>query len=158
MKPDIILTWKGKVLYDVATCANLGLKAGVDGKVSSEHLDEHGRIHFEAWTNELHMVEQQRQAARLEHGDEEEPEPEPEPEPVVEKIRVIMKARDLEPYKLIVKPTTIIGKMIAAFSEARKVLEGKEITIHFDGEILQPSSTVADADLGDMDTVEVYFR
>ena len=36
--------------------------------------------------------------------------------------------------------------------------ENQPITLMFDGERLKPFDTVADADMADMDAIEVHFR
>ena len=69
-----------------------------------------------------------------------------------------MKAKDLEAFKLVVKPTTSIEKMIAAFRKARDVPGDKEISLHLDGDELEAESTAGGNDFEDMDSIEVHIR
>lgn len=155
LKASIFLTWKGKRLFDVGTCSFLGLKAGIDGHLSSTDntLDEKGRLHLEAWTESLYM-EYQRKLQQEEDGEEQAPLAVEQ----VEKIKLLLKARNMEPIKMKVKPTTPISKLIHYVRDNQPVPEGKEILLYFDGDKLDPDTTVADVELGDMDTVEIHYR
>jgi hypothetical protein len=153
-KASIFLTWRGKRLFDVGTCAFLGLKAGIDGKLSSTDntLDEKGRLHLEAWTESHYMAYQK----QLQQEDEEEQEP-PE-EDQVEKIKLLLKAKNMEPLRMKVKLTTSISKLISYVQDSQNGPEGKDVMLYFDGDKLDPNTTVADVELGDMDTVEILYR
>lgn len=159
LRPSVFLSWRGKRLFDVTTCKSLGIKATSNGILDSnnEGFDADGRIHLEAWTEELYSSYQQGLATKVQHGEEDEEEPEPKA-PEEQKIRVIMTPRDMEPYKVMVKPTTTIAKMILAFSRARDIPPDKTVSVFFDGEKLDPESTAEDTDLDDMDTVEVHIK
>ncbi|RFU24490.1 hypothetical protein B7463_g11847, partial [Scytalidium lignicola] len=159
LKSSVFLTWKGKRLFDVTTCKGLGIQLSSSGILDSdgEGFDAEGRIHLEAWTEELHKLYQKdlvTQERRLEENNE-EPEEEKSEE---QKIRIIMTPREMEPYKLMVKPTTSIAKLILAFTRARGIPGSKTVSIFFDGDQLDPQSTVKDTDLNDMDTVEVHVK
>jgi hypothetical protein len=57
-----------------------------------------------------------------------------------------------------VRPHTSIGKMMQGFAATRKLDEGKTAWLVFDGERLDPGSTVKDVGLEDEDEVEVHIR
>ncbi|KAH8815172.1 ubiquitin-2 like Rad60 SUMO-like-domain-containing protein [Xylogone sp. PMI_703] len=160
LKASTFLTWKGKKLFDVTTCKGLGITVNSSGVLDSdgEGFDAQGRIHLEAWTEESYKSYQQELANHEQNlGDSKNDEPREE-KPQERKIRIIMTPREMEPYKLMVKPTTTIGRMILAFAKMRSVPSDKEISIFFDGDKLDPDSTVEDTDLDDMDTVEVHIK
>ena len=48
--------------------------------------------------------------------------------------------------------------MIGAFKKHANVPADKTIAMMFDGELLQPNSTVGQTDIGDMDHIDVYVR
>ena len=160
MKPEIVLTWRGKHLFDVATCAHLGIKVGPDGKLPSEGLDDFGRLHLEAWTNDsLTAYNKQQEKDNLREMAHEEPEPEPEVE--VEKIKLILKAKDMDPIKMRVPVNYLVRKVEEYFRVKYPSIGDKEVLLYFDGDQLDPETVLKDTDLGDdgeADTVEVLIR
>ena len=157
-RASVFLTWNGKRLFDASTCKHLGIKLGRDGRFPSEGdgFDDNGRLHFEAWTEDLFTVYQSQNQLQQEGGeDEQEPEQAQEPSG---RIKLLLKARDMEPFRLRVKPTTSVEKMALAFRADKNIPEEKEIALYFDGDKLDPTLRVADAELDDMDTIEVHIR
>lgn len=158
-KADIYLTWKSKPLFDITTCAHLGIKVGSDGKMPSDGLDNGGRLHLEAWTPESFTLFQ-RQLEKEQNM--ENAEPEPEPEEVAQKIKLILKAKDMEPIRMKVSATYLVGKMVDLFKQKYpEETDGKDVLLYFDGEMLDPMSMLRDTDLGEpgeVDTVEVLIR
>ncbi|TVY49010.1 hypothetical protein LOCC1_G000777 [Lachnellula occidentalis] len=163
IKDSIFLTWKEKRLYDVTNCKSLNLKIDSSGKISSQSdgVDGNGRVHLEAWTEDIFKAYQKKQAARLQReqdGVDEDPEKVIEEEIVVKKIRLILKSRELGETKMAVKPTTLIQKLINAFRQDKKVAEDQEISLQVDGEKLDPEEKIEDTELEDMEVVEVHIR
>lgn len=158
VKDSIFLTWRGKRLYDLTNCRSLGLKIDGNGHLFSDgegFMD--GKVHFEAWTPDLYDHHQRKLAAKQDH-DNDDDEPEEVVEHTVEKIKIIMKAKGMEPVKLQVRPTTTFHKMAIAFREQRDIPEGKDLALYFDGDKLDPDSKVEDTELAEMDNVEVHIR
>ena len=158
VKDSIFLTWRGKKLFDMTNCKSLGLKLDGNGCLFSEgegFMD--GKVHFEAWTPDLYEEHQRKLSAKQDRGDSEDDLMEVVEHPV-QKIKLIMKAKDMEPLKLQVKPTTTFHKMATAFRDSRDIPEGKDIAFYFDGDKLDPESRVEDTELADMDNVEVHIR
>lgn len=98
-------------------------------------------------------------------------------------IRVMLKAKGYKDYKLKVKPvcsaafpldffclffedvgllmycqTTTFDKMQAAFRREYRVSPDTRVTLVFDGEALSPDDVVQDADIEDMDCIEVHVK
>ncbi|ATZ46328.1 hypothetical protein BCIN_01g09470 [Botrytis cinerea B05.10] len=160
LKDSILLTWRNKRLFDSMTCASLGLDFNTNGDVDTtgEGFNS-GRIHMEAWTNDL-WDECCKAAEAEEISDDEEEEPvEVVPEPV-NKMRLILKAqsKDIKEFKTYVKPTTTIKKLVDGFRSTNQIPADKKIILSFDGDHLEPESTVEEADFDDMDTVDVLIR
>lgn len=162
MKDVVFLTWKHHRLFDSSTCNGLGLKVNELGSLAStgDGLGEDGRVHLEAWTPDAFEVFQKRQALKKQKEQQEDADDgeEQHNEPTVQKIRLIFKSRDLPDYKLMVKPSTTVEKMVDAFRGGNKIPDDKIITMHFDGEILDDADTVGDAELGDLDTLEMHIK
>ncbi|KAL9131878.1 MAG: hypothetical protein Q9217_000324 [Psora testacea] len=106
----VFLTWRGKRLFDVTSCKSLGISVDVNSRLvyKGEMLgDDEGRIHMEVMTPEL--LEAYRKAKRdakirevRESSDNEEacsPAKESEAQ-----VKIILKAKDFNDLKLIVKP------------------------------------------------------
>lgn len=152
LKGSIFLTWKRKRLFDSTSCVALGLKSDSEGV-------REGKVHLEAWTEEAFEVAQKEEAAakrREELGEDGDEQPEVQEE--VTKIRVVLRAKDMEQVKLTVKPDTLISKLIIAFENSREIPEEREVSLWLDGEMLEPEDTVEDAGLEELDTIEVHIK
>ncbi len=162
-KDLIFLTWKKIRLFDATTCKALGFKVDERGNLSGhgDGVDSEGRIHMEAWTEDALEVYEKRRVAKQkrEQGESDgEAAAHEEKENAVQKTKLIMKARNMDDYKITVKPTTTIERMIGAFRLARHVPDEKRIVVYFEGDELEPATIIGDTELGDMDLVEVHIR
>jgi len=110
----IILTWKGKRLFDVTSCRSLGIGVDTDGNIVMKGEkdvfgEENRQIQMEAMTVEM-LEEQKKAKERLERKEEtlDAPEERPADQPKQEsQIRIILKAKEYEDFKLLVKPVCI---------------------------------------------------
>jgi hypothetical protein len=152
----VFLTWRSKKLYDITTCTMLGLKVDMVGNLScsDDSLDDKGRLHLEAWTEELFRAHQK----RLHQPAEEEEQEQQEEQEEVNKMKLLLKAKDAEPIRTKVRPTTLIQKLVKVVRSSHDIPDEKEVLLYFDGDLLDPNSTVEDADLGDMDIIEIRIR
>jgi len=105
----IFLTWKGKRLFDVTSCKSLGIAVDANGHVSSKGDmmgDADGKIHMEAMTAEI--LEAYKKGKRNPSGQEAEQavadEAPTEGQKPTDEVRIILKAREYEEFKLKVKP------------------------------------------------------
>jgi hypothetical protein len=115
---DVYFTWKRTRVYDSTTVKRLGIQIDRHGNVSVEGdsniYDDTNipKVVVEAWTDVLfqqHKKEEEAAAAARRKAAEsapviEERTPTPEPAPKVKKIRLIMKAKGKEEYRLSVNP------------------------------------------------------
>ncbi|EFX00710.1 hypothetical protein CMQ_7712 [Grosmannia clavigera kw1407] len=75
-----------------------------------------------------------------------------------QRIRLVLKSRDHEKLNMTVYADTKVETLIAAFREQRKIAPEQTIAIHWDGERLEEDMTVQDAEMEDMDSVEVFIH
>ncbi|KAH7359424.1 ubiquitin-2 like Rad60 SUMO-like-domain-containing protein [Plectosphaerella cucumerina] len=176
---DIFLTFRGRRLYDSTTVASLGVRITATGELALASaqswsdregiLDSMGALQIEAWTEETWEVAQkQKERARLrdlgeldddsQEGDGADEEEAPEPEE--ETIKVILKTRDndKETVKARARPLTTIDELIVYFRRARNLPETTPIVLQFDGEQLDGATTLQDAEIEDMDAIEVHIK
>jgi hypothetical protein len=118
MSKSVFFTWKGTRVYDSTTIKRLGIQVDAKGNVSVEGdsniYDDVNlpKVYVEAWTDELfqkHKKEEAAEAAARKLAAApppviEERELTPEPTPKVNKIRLIMKAKGKDDFKLFVNP------------------------------------------------------
>lgn len=114
-EPDFIhkvfLTWKGKRLFDVTTCKSLGIVADANGDISRDQSagDDGAQVHMEAMTSELFdELQKQKRRGMIENDGNEDENVATEDTSVTQKqevqVRIILKAKGFEDFKLIVKP------------------------------------------------------
>jgi hypothetical protein len=118
MTKDVYFTWKDTRVYDSTTVKRLGIQVDANGNVSvdgdSNMYDDVNlpKVYVQAWTDALfqqHMKDEAAAAAARKKAAEPPPlfeprSPTPEPAPQVKKIRLIMKAKGKEDFKLFVNP------------------------------------------------------
>ena len=117
--PTVFLTWRGKRVFDVTTCKSLGIAVDQYGNVllkgQKDIMGEEDRqIHMEAMTDEI--LEEYKKAKRGVITGEEEENGEAEATTATEvspmeqnkelQVRIILKAKGFEDFKLIVKPVS----------------------------------------------------
>ena len=107
---SVFLTWRGRRLFDVASCKSLGITVDSNGNIktrgdSLEDLD--GKIHMEAMTAGIFEAYKKAKTHEIADGTEA-----PAEEPILKEekkepqIRIILKARGFADVKIIVKPVS----------------------------------------------------
>lgn len=161
-REKIFLTWKDHRLFDSTTCRTLAFKLNPDGTVAhdADGMDSEGRIHLRAWTDSAYDIYKKRKADKAKRSQAEADGEDivEEQKPKVRKIKLILKAKDLEPFKLVVKDHTTVQKIMDAFCNNRSVPDGKDVVLSFDGDELEPNTVVGETDIEDMDVIEVRFH
>jgi hypothetical protein len=118
MTKDVYFTWKDTRVYDSTTVKRLGIQIEPNGNLSvdgdSNIYDDVNppKVYVQAWTDALfqqHMKDEAAAAVARKKAAEPPPffeprSPTPEPAPQVMKIRLIMKAKGKEDFKLSVNP------------------------------------------------------
>ncbi|KAH6682108.1 ubiquitin-2 like Rad60 SUMO-like-domain-containing protein [Plectosphaerella plurivora] len=174
----IFLTFRGRRLYDSTTIASLGVRITATGELALASaqswsdregiLDSLGAIQIEAWTDETwELAQKEKDRARLrdlgelsDDSQDDDLDDEPAPKPEEETIKVILKTRDndKEAVKARARPMTTIAELIVYFRKARNLPETTPVVLQFDGEQLDEATTLQDAEIEDMDTIEVHIK
>ncbi|TLS29994.1 hypothetical protein PpBr36_03508 [Pyricularia pennisetigena] len=175
------LVWKDRRLYGSSTLMSLGVMPDAHGdfsKTGPGHANDgvtvNGQLHFELFTEEIYaewmqQLERQRQKDLYQTiSDEGEPGQNPAADgqdetqaqdvKSSEKIRIFLKAKNLDQVKASAKADTEISELVAAFRNVRKIPADKEVVIMFDGDKLAENDTVGDAGIEDRDVVDVLVK
>ncbi|KAL9595089.1 MAG: hypothetical protein Q9219_006663 [cf. Caloplaca sp. 3 TL-2023] len=163
----IFLTWRGRRLFDVTTCRSLGIGVDSEGNIVTKGQkdilgEEERQIHMEAMTEEILDEYQKMRCGGTESGNHDDTEAHQAVPPSAEtkeaQVRIILKAKGYSDFKLIVKPTTRISRIVNAFKCDKRIDNDREVFCSFDGERLAPESQVGETELDDMDYVDVYVK
>ncbi|KAF8416714.1 hypothetical protein EV426DRAFT_414993 [Tirmania nivea] len=75
-------------------------------------------------------------------------------------LRLILRGKGMEEFKIKVKPETRVSRIIAVLVQQREALrtEGKKIVLKWDGEEADPEGRVGDMEWEDKDVVEVWVK
>ncbi|KAF1845809.1 uncharacterized protein K460DRAFT_417004 [Cucurbitaria berberidis CBS 394.84] len=172
MTKNVFFTWKDTRIYDSTTIKRLGMKVDQNGNVSVKGdpniYDDVNlpKVFVEAWTEELFRQRKKEDAADAaakkkateQPHEAEEREPTPEPVPQVTKIRLFLKAKGKEDFRLSVNPNTTFADIAQAYKSKREIDKNQPLTLTFDGDRLSPLDIVADSEIEDMDGIEVHFK
>lgn len=163
---DVVLTWRRRRVYNSSCLFDLGIRPLGNGRLATTSQGKEGlakertRVHMEAWTQEAFQqmeLEQELQRKR-DAGEISDLEEEPAEEAEEFKLRIILKARDLEPVKLTIRPETTVETLLTGFRSQRQIGSDRDVSLSFDGEILEEHVTMDEAEIDDMDTIDVYIK
>ncbi|KAI1734336.1 hypothetical protein F4680DRAFT_357008 [Xylaria scruposa] len=187
MISDLVFTWRGDRVYHTTKLETLGIcPRGADGRLhdsansgrsAPEGYVGRDKVYFEAWTPEDYEENQrkrERERKRQEMGewwneddaakddnnnggDQADAEVETS-QKEDDRVRVIFKARDMPPRNVTLRKHSTVAHMIKAFRKLAGLGEDKHVEIRWDGEALDLETTVEEADIADMDSVEVHIR
>ncbi|KAK0642008.1 hypothetical protein B0T16DRAFT_359003 [Cercophora newfieldiana] len=167
---SLFLTWKGKKVYKHTTPIILGVRVGPDGELLDASGEGYfdGSLHLEVWTDEAYAeyLKKKEKERKLKLGlvdddifgsDDKEPTPEAQKK---KGIKVILKAKELEPVKCAVHDNTKVSRLVEVFRGERQIDPSQGVHIYFDGEKLDEESLVVDADIDPEETnqLEVHIR
>lgn len=159
----IILTWKGKRVFDSTTCKSLSISPATtmdrtlwsQGQ-ESETSDIPYDIHLEATTVELLAADrmQTNRASGILSQDSSVPDV-PSEDTL---IPIVLKNPGQDELRIKVRPGTKVSTIINVFREKRDISGAMAVELSFDGDILGPETQVKDHDIADMDLVDVLIR
>lgn len=176
------LVWKDSRLYSSSTLMSLGVVPDAHGGFSktgsgnaNDGVTVDGQLHFELFTEEIYaewmqQLEKQRQKDLYQTISDDEGETGQKPAAdgqdeaqgqdgkSSEKIRIFLKAKNLDQVKASAKADTEISELVAAFRNVRKIPADKQVVIMFDGDKLAETDTVGDAGIEDKDVVDVLIK
>ena len=125
MTDAVFLTWRGQRLFDVTTCKGIGIGVDLNGNIVTKGQkdilgDEETQVHMEAMTREIFEEREKLKRAGSTMQEKRDEMAEQEEEPVAEKkeptVRIILKARGHEDFKLIVKRVSILSRLASYHS------------------------------------------
>ncbi|KAF5019835.1 hypothetical protein F66182_8148 [Fusarium sp. NRRL 66182] len=163
---DIVLTWRKKRVYNTSTLLSLGIRPAGDGGVEADGFGSDGFgenrtvVHMEAWTPELFQeMERNEELRRRRDAGELSDEDDRDETPLEDyRFRIFLKGRDMEPFPCRVTPETITETLITVFRQERRIGTDKEISLWWDGERLEEHVTLDEAEIEEMDTIEVHVQ
>ncbi|KAK1823118.1 hypothetical protein LTR12_002421 [Friedmanniomyces endolithicus] len=139
----VYLIHRMRRVFDVTTCRSLGLDVDAEGNVTMKERDREERIR--QGLDEAEEEDAQAGAA------------EAVAQPVEPIVRILLISKERkDPFKLKVKPSTTVAKIMAACKPQFDLAEGQSIYLDFDGERLHPDQTVQDTEITDMDRIDVH--
>lgn len=156
---SVILTWKGRRLFDVTTCRSLGISSGPAFLVSESVNDDDPetiRIHMEAVMEDVFDSKHARRwspAAEDEFGSEDGEPDEPEAQ-----MGVVLKSPELGEVKVGAEPKTLISSLIAEYRRIKGIPIERQVYLLFDGERLPSDTCVEDHEIADLDLIDVQMK
>ncbi|KAK3323906.1 hypothetical protein B0T19DRAFT_216589 [Cercophora scortea] len=162
----LFLTWKGNKIYPYSTAASLGVQVDAQGKLKMSTTQGYhkGGLHLEVWDEDLYSeyleYKEKERALQLGYADDNplgQQEAE-EDEPVPEKargIKIVLKSKEHEAFRLTVHDDTTIGTVINVFRKNRSIAPEQHVAIYFDGEKLDEDSVLKDADIDLEETTQL---
>ncbi|KAI0173376.1 hypothetical protein GGR52DRAFT_383818 [Hypoxylon sp. FL1284] len=171
----MFFTWKGNKVYPHTSLRTLGIQPERDGnlypswKRDQDGYHGHDRVLFEAWTQELYeeyQKEKEKQRLRdlgefVDDGEEQQEGQDAEHQQTPEedqKIRVQFKAKNVPVKNATVRSSTTAAQLVKVYRRLAGIPENKTIELRWDGEVLEPDVTVEEAEIEDMDSIEVHVK
>ncbi|KAI0160374.1 hypothetical protein GGR57DRAFT_457447 [Xylariaceae sp. FL1272] len=178
---DLVFTWRGDRIYGSTKLETLGIRPrGPEGRLhdymrggdAPEGYHGHNNVYFEAQSPEEYEKSQQkreRERKRREAGewwaDEQAEEAEKaeaiaaaEAQDAADRVRVSFQALNMPKKSVTLRKYNTVAHMIKAFRRLANLPEDKHVEIVWDGEVLDLETTVEEADISDMDMVEVHIK
>lgn len=156
MTSSVFLTWNRKRLFDVTTCRSLCAGTNtppsdhwaVDDQISAESVTH--RLHMEAVTEELLKSQKEAEDSR-DFGEQK-----PGTDEMV--IKIILKSIGSQDIPINVRDSTKISHVISTYRDKNRMSRDKTVHLMFDGEQLNPESTIGNYEITDLDLVEVLMK
>ena len=165
---ELILTWRGSKVYNYSTLPSLGLRPYGDRVVADGHsrkgLSSDGMmVNMEIWTPDMFKKweEEEERRRKIDAGelsDEDVAAKEQEEQEAQVTLRVILKARELDEVRLTVRPATTVETLVTGFRAKSGLGADKDVKLWFDGEVMEEHVTMEEADIEDMDAIEVHVK
>ncbi|KAL4996867.1 ubiquitin-2 like Rad60 SUMO-like-domain-containing protein [Aspergillus recurvatus] len=161
LHPAIFLTWKGRRLFDVTTCRSLNISAYTKeiSRFSEIFSDTDAcRINMEAVTEEMYAARQRSSPNVVGVDPTSAGSTESEDVEQYAKNEIILKCPGHDDFKIRVPLTTNISQVIEAFREARSISPELAVCLAFDGDRLDPQSSLEDNEMTDGDLIDVFIK
>ncbi|KAI1162223.1 hypothetical protein F5B18DRAFT_625116 [Nemania serpens] len=188
MISELVFTWRGDRVYHTTKLETLGIRPRSSdgrlhdnthsGRAAPEGYLGSDKVYFEAWTPEDYEENQRKEERERklraigewwdqddtandqgdDNGGERADAEAKTPQQEDDRVKVIFRAKDMPPRNVTLRKHSTVAHMIKAFRKLAGLGEDKHVEIRWDGEVLDLETTVKEADIGDMDSVEVHIR
>jgi len=153
----VIFLWQGRNVYDVSTFEALGIELDESGSpyiVENDCNRSLPNVVLVATTKrvEQDLKEEKERLANEEQQRLEEEDIAKEDLPKEISYKIILRSKDQDDHKLIVKKDTTIQRIITNFRTQKAIPLDKQISIIFEGDVLNPNDIVEDTDLVEWDS------
>ncbi|KAM5355795.1 hypothetical protein ACJ41O_002441 [Fusarium nematophilum] len=161
---DVVLTWRKKKVYNSSTLLSLGIRPQADGRaIADTHglegfKDSRNQVHMEAWTPDLFQEMERQEEIRRKRDAGELSDSEEDPPELPQTFKIFLKARDIEPFGLTVRPETTVDSLVTCYRTQQNIGSGRDVSLWWDGERLEEHITMDDAEIEALDTIEVHIR
>lgn len=155
MQSSVILTWKGRKLFDVTTCRSLGINT--KHRELDDSDDDGPRVHMEAVMEDAFVPNIRRDFPDASNETESRRE-EAEFDEQEESIRIVLKCPGKDEFKVKGRPKTPISRLTAAFRDKYRISADRQVYLSFDGDRLDPNTSLEDHDIADLDLVDVQIK
>ncbi|KAL4737451.1 ubiquitin-2 like Rad60 SUMO-like-domain-containing protein [Aspergillus similis] len=161
LQSTVFLTWKGRRLFDVTTCRSLNISAYTSETSPFDEFFSDAdacRVYMEAVTEEIYAARHRfsPNVAGVDPKSTGWTDSTAAEEHV--KSEIILKCPGHGDLKIQVPLTTNISQLTGAFREARSISPGLAVYLAFDGDRLDPQSSLEDNEITDGDLVDVLIR
>ncbi|KAJ5974019.1 hypothetical protein N7481_011229 [Penicillium waksmanii] len=179
---SVYFTWRGRRLFDVTTCKSLGVKAkksstssthGILG-IGDDTVSENGeqellQIHVVATSDNTDLLRRPGPTTSAGPGagntntstnnpSEASPNPGEDQQNQNHLLKLILRSPDLDDLKIKARPKTLVSKLISAFREKHMIASDQDLLIHFDGDRLDPDTSLQEHDIDDLDMLEIQVK
>lgn len=161
----IQLFWNGVRVFDVSTCRRFDIKSDkkkfLDIEDDPDAEQTELKIHMEAVSTDPLMMNRRGPSSPDIGGASPaptNPNYEPGNEPINEPMKLLLKSPGLSDFKIKARPKTLVSKVIAAFRDKQNIPVEKTVHLVFDGDILEPDSSLGENDIADLDMLEVLIK
>lgn len=158
-RPSIYLTWMGRRLFDVTTCRSLGVRP-VGRTVLSNLEDDLDagpkelQIHMEAVTDNQQLLGQLNPPLDRSAS----PAPPQSRTEGNDPMKLILRSPGRDDLKIKARPTTRVSKIVSAFRDKSGIDTEREVYLVFDGDRLDPDTSLDEHDITDLDLIDVQVK
>ncbi|KAJ5650035.1 uncharacterized protein N7484_003758 [Penicillium longicatenatum] len=160
----VYLTWRDRRLFDVTTCRTLGIKTEIDSQTSLQMHDDlltgpkELRIHIKAVTDDPLLLSRSRSSSEVGQPSPSPLSPSNQPNQENEPMKLTFRSPGLSDLKIKARPKTRVSKLISVFRDNQQLSADQEVSLVFDGDLLDPSTCLGDYDIADLDLVDVQIK
>ncbi|KAL4812204.1 ubiquitin-2 like Rad60 SUMO-like-domain-containing protein [Aspergillus spinulosporus] len=161
VQSTVFLTWKGRRLFDVTTCRSLNISAYTNETSPFDEFFSDAdacRLYMEAVTEEIYTARHRFSPNVVGIDPKSTGSTDSEGAERHANNEIILKCPGHGDLKIQVPLKTNISQVIGAYREARSISPGLAVYLAFDGDRLDPQSSLEDNEITDGDLIDVLIR